>query len=100
MSDMAVIAPYRIHRMIQDLLRDPVAARSFADDPQPAFDRYGVTAAEAAMLEDRTIEAMNALGVHPNLQMKYLRLRKAAAADDTSAAAGPLDAYLDRLKEG
>ncbi|RVT92938.1 hypothetical protein [Sphingomonas crocodyli] len=81
--------------MIQDLLRDAAAAEQFSIDPAPVFERYAVTSGEAAMLEAGTIEAMTDLGVHPNLQMKYLRLRKGKA----TAQAGPLDVYLDRLLE-
>lgn len=96
---MAAQAPYRVHRMIQDLLADETAARVFAQDPQSIFDLYGINASEAAALEARTIESMSALGVHPNLQMKYLRLRKAPDVAGTTPPRGPLDAYLDRLKE-
>lgn len=95
---MATRAPYRIHRMIQDLLRDPQAAQTFARDPYPAFASYGITEAEAALLEAGTIESMTRLGVHPNLQMKYLRLRKAPSEPGTQLPPGPLDAYLDRLR--
>ena len=98
MSESAAVAPYRIHRMIQDLLSDPAEARAFADNPQPAFDRYGVTAEEGALLEAKTVEAMSKLGVHPNLQMKYLKLRKPPVPPGAAAAPGPLDAYLDRLQ--
>ena len=96
---MAAVAPYRIHRLIQDTLRDPARARAFAVDPQPIFDHYGVTASEAALLETRSVEAMSSLGVHPNLQMKYLRLRNPPVAPGASAAPGPLAAYLARLME-
>ncbi len=90
--------PYHIHRMIQDLLGDEAAAKVFAHDPQWVFDRYGVTADEVAALDARTIESMGALGIHPNLQMKYLRLCKVPSAGAVPPP-GPLDAYLDRLKE-
>lgn len=96
---MAGVAPYRIHRLIQDTLRDPGQARAFAIDPQPVFDRYGITADEVALLETRSVEAMSSLGVHPNLQMKYLRLRKQPVSPESAAAPGPLDAYLARLME-
>lgn len=95
---MSTPGPYRIHRMIQDLLRDPDAAHAFANDPHPVFKRYGVTENEAMLLEERSIASMTAVGVHPNMQMKYLRLRKGAAGQG-SAAKGPLDSYLDRLRE-
>ena len=95
---MSRVAPYRVHRMIQDLVREPEAARVFAENPYPIFERYGVTAEEEALLEARSIESMTALGVHPNLQMKYMRLRKMPPTAGTKLA-GPLDAYLGRLLE-
>jgi len=52
-----------------------------------------------AALDARTIESMGSLGIHPNLQMKYLRLRKEPGATAAPPPPGPLDAYLDRLKE-
>lgn len=94
MPEPGARAPYRIHRMIQDLVRDPAAARGFADDPQPVFDRYGIAPGEVALLEERSIAGMTQLGVHPNLQMKYLRLRRTP----NPGASGALDAYLDRLQ--
>jgi hypothetical protein len=37
--------------------------------------------------------------VHPNLQMKYVRLR-APPAPPPAGGGGPMAAYLDRLVEG
>lgn len=98
MTNLAT-APYRVHRMIQDLMRNPAEAASFANDPAADYRRYGLTEREAALLETGTLEAMTELGVHPNLQMKYLRLRKAAGDGAKLIGTGPLDAYLDRLLE-
>jgi len=89
---------YHIHRMIQDLLRDSAAAAQFAVDPADTFARYGVTSEEAGLLESLSIEGMSALQVHPNLQMKYLRLRSLPGAAGKPKR-GPLDAYLSRLIE-
>jgi hypothetical protein len=96
---MSEMGGYHIHRMIQDLLRDSAAAAQFAVDPSDAFARYGVTAEEASLLETLSIEGMAALQVHPNLQMKYLRLRAQPGAVG-KLKRGPLDAYLSRLLEG
>jgi len=85
--------------MIQDLMRNPVAAKAFADDPQPTFALYELAPREIALLGDATPEAMTELGVHPNLQMKYLRLRAPPPGSAALVAAGPLDSYLDRLLE-
>jgi hypothetical protein len=53
------------------------------------------------LLRDGSPGALHALGVHPNLQMKYARLRAkpppAGAAPPQGG--GPLAAYLDRLLE-
>jgi hypothetical protein len=92
-------APYPIHRMIQDLLRDHSAAELFAKDPAETFARYGVTQEQADLLEQGTMEAMTRLGVHPNLQMKYLRLRKGRSDGAKLVDSSPLAAYLDRLLE-
>lgn len=89
-------APYRIHKLIQDLMKDQAAAAKFAEDPEPAFAVYGLTDDEKQLLRDATPVALHKLGMHPNLQMKYGRLRK---PPPQAGGAGMLDAYLDRLLE-
>lgn len=81
--------------MIQDLMADPGAAAAFARDAEPTFERYGLTAEERASLRQGGAAALIALGVHPNLQMKYERLR--ALGGPAGGAAPPLAAWLDRL---
>ncbi len=93
-------ARYAIHKMIQDLMRDPPAAAAFRTQPEATFEAYGLTEAEKSLLRDGSSRALQALGIHPNLQMKYARLRPTpqnaqAAPSDPS----PLSAYLDRLLE-
>jgi 2'-aminobiphenyl-2,3-diol 1,2-dioxygenase small subunit len=92
------VAPYRVHKLIQDLMRDPPAAAAFAQDPEAAFDKFGLAEPEKALLRDGSPAALHALGVHPNLQMKYARLRAKPAAPGAPGG-GPLAAYLDRLTE-
>jgi hypothetical protein len=89
------VAPYRVHKLIQDLMRNPEAAAAFAADPEPTFTAYELAETEKRLLRDGSPAALHELGVHPNLQMKYLRLR----APPKSGGPGLLDAYLDRLKE-
>ena len=89
-------APYRVHKLIQDLMRDSTAAAAFAENPEPTFEAYGLTEAERQLLRDGSPPALHELGMHPNLQMKYARLRKPPGLQATS---GPLDAYLDKLME-
>jgi 2'-aminobiphenyl-2,3-diol 1,2-dioxygenase small subunit len=90
-------APYRVHRLIQDLMRDPAGAAAFAKDPEPTFTAYGLDEAEKASLRDGSPPALHALGVHPNLQMKYVRIRSTGGPPPSGG--GPLAAYLDRLTE-
>lgn len=90
-------APYRVHKLIQDLMRDPAAAAAFGRDPEPAFTAYGLAEDEKALLRDGSAAALHRLGVHPNLQMKYVRLRAPPPAGAPNP--GPLAAYLDRLTE-
>jgi len=92
------VAPYRVHKLIQDLMRDPAAAAAFAQDPEGAFHAFGLAEPEKALLRDGSPSALHALGVHPNLQMKYARLRAKLPAPGASGG-GPLAAYLDRLTE-
>ncbi len=91
-------APYRVHKLIQDLMRDPPRAAQFAEDPEPLFDAFGLAEPERALLRDGSPAALHRLGVHPNLQMKYARLRTRPGGPPP-AGGGPLAAYLDRLKE-
>jgi len=93
-----MIAPYRVHKLIQDLMRDPPRAAAFAEDPEPIFEAFGLTEPEKALLRQATPAALHELGVHPNLQMKYARLRTKPAAAPP-AGGGPMAAYLDRLLE-
>lgn len=89
-------APYRVHKLIQDLMKDQAAAAEFAADPEPAFAAYGLSEEEKRQLREATPAALHDLGVHPNLQMKYSRLRKPPSKD---AGPGMIDAYLDKLLE-
>lgn len=94
------VARYPVHRMIQDLMRDPVRAAAFSKDPEPAFEDYGLTEDEKALLRDGSLAALHRLGVHPNLQMKYARLRAVPGAPGGGGAGGGmLAAYLDRMLE-
>jgi len=88
-------APYRIHRMIQDLMADPDAAKRFAQGPDATFDRYNITEAERGLLRDGSPKALQTLGIHPNLQMKYFKIRK---APNPGGGGAPLAYYLERLK--
>lgn len=91
-------APYRVHKLIQDLMKDPVGQAAFAGNPEPTFEAHGLTEAEKALLRDGSPAALDRLGVHPNLQMKYVRLRIPPGLPPPPAG-GPMAAYLGRLEE-
>ena len=86
-------APYRIHRMIQDLMRDPAAAAAFAADKEPTFEAYGLTDDEKQKLRDGSRDALVELGVHPNLQMKFRRVSVPPGPPGPS----PIATYLEKL---
>ena len=88
-------APYRVHRLIQDLNRDPRLVDTFAREPEAVFERYGITANERQLLRDGTPRALMTLGVHPNLQMKFLRIRASGGGGPS-----PLESYLRDLEQG
>jgi hypothetical protein len=87
------VAPYRVHRLIQDINRDPKLAASFVVDPEPVFEQYGLAENERHTLRECTPQALMTLGIHPNLQMKLLRFRSAAR----QGGPGPLSSYLRDL---
>jgi hypothetical protein len=89
-------APYRVHRLIQDLNRDPRLVATFESEPEAVFEQYGITDAERLLLRAGTPRALIELGVHPNLQMKFLRIRRAAGVGGPS----PLASYLRDLEQG
>jgi len=90
-------APYCVHRMIQDLTANPDAAKRFNDDVEATFAAYGIAEPERKLLRDGSPKALQTLGVHPNLQMKYFKIRK---APNPGGGAAPLAYYLDKLKRG
>lgn len=89
-------AAYRVHRLIQDLNRDPQLAGTFLSDPEPLFQRYRIADDERQLLREGTPAALMKLGVHPNLQMKFLRIRGATGGNGPS----PLASYLRDLGLG
>lgn len=84
---------YRLNQMIQDLNGDPEAKERHRADPGGTYRKYGVSSGEQALLADCSIEAMAALGIHPNLQMKWIFIN----AKGPPPAPGPLASFIERL---
>jgi hypothetical protein len=89
-------APYRVHRLIQDLNRDPRLVAAFLREPEAVFQAYDIAENERQLLREGTPRSLIALGVHPNLQMKFLRIRRTAEGVGPS----PLASYLRDLGHG
>jgi hypothetical protein len=85
-----MVAAYRIHKLIQDLNRNPAESAQFVRDPVPFFDAYGLSDSERSALTTGTKAALIDIGVHPNLQMKFLRI----VAPPSSDQPGILSVYL------
>ena len=88
-------APYRVHQLIQDIWADADTAAQFRADPEPVFEAYGLEEREKALLRNGEHPALIKLGVHPNLQVKYLRI----TAEPETAQEGPLAHYLARMQK-
>lgn len=86
-------AAYRVHRLIQDLARDGEKAGQFAADMEPFFEAYELAEQEKQLLRSGSREDMIELGIHPNLQMKYMRVSK----PPRPAGPSPLQPYLKKL---
>lgn len=89
-------APYRVHRLIQDLNANPAAAKRFKEEPESVFDDYGITEGERKLLRDGSSAMLIELGVHPNLQMKFIKLR----SPPPSGGGGPLAYYFKKMGLG
>lgn len=84
---------YRLNQMIQDLNGDFEAKKRHRSDPNATYRRYEVSSHEQALLADGSIEAMTELGIHPNLQMKWIFIN----AEGPPQEPGPLATFIERL---
>lgn len=89
-------AAYRVHRLIQDLMKDPEQAARFRESADPFFDEYALAESERELLRLGTPEALIELGVHPNLQMKYFRI----ISPPPAGGRGPAWKFIERLPDG
>jgi hypothetical protein len=87
-----MVAAYRVHKLIQDLNRNPDDSARFARDPVPFFDAYELSESERSALTTGTKAALIDIGVHPNLQMKFFRIVNPSSPDQP----GIFAVYLQR----
>jgi Aromatic-ring-opening dioxygenase LigAB, LigA subunit len=87
-------ARYSVHRLIQDLNRDQSLAKAFAANPEAIFAQYELAERERTLLRDGSSAALIELGVHPNLQMKFYRIK----AGPPGPGPGMLEFYLRQLE--
>ena len=73
-----------VHRLIHALGRDPVLQQRFGGDREGLYRDFGISAAEAAALEDGSIAALEGIGVNPILRMHWLMMTDPAAASHMS----------------
>ena len=85
---------YRVHRLIQNLARDPELVARFLQDKGAMCDDYGLTPVEREAVVSGAKGALIALGVHPNLQMKLFGATRAPAI----GGQGLLASYFRKLE--
>lgn len=64
-----------VHRFIERLDRDPKAREAFQGDRRAAIEAAGLSQAEAELLEVASRDALDELGVHKLLQIRYFLAR-------------------------
>lgn len=64
--------PAGVHALIHHLIATPQDRPLIKDDPDALFDRFGVPDGARSALRTGGRDDLYALGVHPNLTMKWL----------------------------
>jgi 2'-aminobiphenyl-2,3-diol 1,2-dioxygenase small subunit len=83
--------PQGVHAMIHHLIQVPADRRLVKDDDEALFDRFGVPAKVRPVLHAGGRDDIHALGVHPNLIMKWL-----IWSGRTTIKGFPISYYFDR----
>ncbi|WP_397476279.1 hypothetical protein [Pusillimonas sp.] len=64
--------PVELHRLISSALKDKSIVDRMRSDPRSVYESFGVSKREQALLLEDPRNALNHIGVHPNLQFKLL----------------------------
>lgn len=67
--------PVELHRLISAMIHDRTIATQLGEEPDVVFEQFGVPVDQRAMLKADPVGAPAVIGVHPNLQLKYLAFR-------------------------
>lgn len=85
--------PVELHRLISAVIRDPALAEQLRASSRTVYERFGVPPEQQAQLDADPVAALSALGVHGNLQFKYLGARGLL-----TLAPASIRPYLDTLE--
>ena len=83
------MARYVVHRLIQNLFKEPGLLERLATAPDAVYDAYGLDDAERTAVSDASPPALAAIGVHPILQMHLMLARNPQMAETMSVKAYP-----------
>jgi 2'-aminobiphenyl-2,3-diol 1,2-dioxygenase, small subunit len=75
------VARYVVHRLIQNLFKEPGLLERLANEPDAVYDAYGLDAAERLAVTEASPPALAAIGVHPILQMHLMLARNPQMAE-------------------
>jgi hypothetical protein len=84
-------APAGVHPMIHHLIKTPADRALIKADPDALFDRFGVPEDARPVLRGGGRDDLHALGLHPNLLMKWL-----IWSGRSTIAGFPISHYFDR----
>jgi hypothetical protein len=81
------MAGYAVHRLIQNLFKEPGLLDRLKSAPDAVYDAYGLTATERAAFSDASPSALASIDVHPILQMHLMLARNPQMAEMISVKA-------------
>ncbi len=84
--------PLAVHRLIERLMADPEARAAFRAAPEPLFEEFAIAADLRPLLVEGSRAALDAIGVHPSMQFKFL-----IATGRSPVKPSSIRYYLDRV---
>jgi len=84
--------PLRVHRFIEQLMADLDLRAAFQREPAAVLERFAIEPELRAALIDGSPALLQAIGVHPSMQFKFL-----VATGRSPVNQGSIAYYLDRV---